>query len=535
MKTFRKLILASSTALATALTLTSTTWAWFKINSTATVENFDFQVVGGNGFLVSIDGKNYYNDLSNEQMLKVIARDYGNGTYEIHPYKNYGKDDQTEQADTFYKISYDENMNKVYTELSGEDLTKELNKVMNDKIQIWPVTTTNGRDFTTLSSNDGYHSPSSGYYAQFSVYFKPESDNEMDKLKYDVYMTGYSGKNTAGDTILPTLLTSEVRKIKLHAGLTTSENGVIKTYNSDEIIQVYTSNSTRISSTVSNLTTVEAGYSETTDAKFIEGKQYYLFVDGQYVIQEVTAGEEIGTTDIYYEYHDETQVYTTDEASSLIYEINDTTNGSKNLGSYATDYINYGVTSDTAYVDGKDYFVYDYKEFTGTEFVSGVSYYVSDGTTYTVTEDSEPVSGKQYYTYELTRFEGTTFSDGVIYYEYDYDSNYYMYNSDVNAMFTYYNKLVSAERRLKALSYNNLPTNIINQLPAKDSERLEKVENASDADADHYKEMVTLQSGDAAKYITFRIWLEGWDADNIDGLANPVDVRLSFASKRVYD
>ena len=57
-KTFRKLILASTTALATALTLTSTTWAWFKINSTATVENFDFKVVGGHGFLVSIDGKN---------------------------------------------------------------------------------------------------------------------------------------------------------------------------------------------------------------------------------------------------------------------------------------------------------------------------------------------------------------------------------------------------------------------------------------------------------------------------------------------
>ena len=110
-----------------------------------------------------------------------------------------------------------------------------------------------------------------------------------------------------------------------------------------------------------------------------------------------------------------------------------------------------------------------------------------------------------------------------------------MYNSDVNAMYTYYNKLVSAERRLKALSYENLPTNIINQLPSKDSERLTRVEEASDADADHYKEMVTLKSGDAAKYLTFRIWLEGWDADNIDGLANPVDVRLSFASKRVFD
>jgi len=109
-----------------------------------------------------------------------------------------------------------------------------------------------------------------------------------------------------------------------------------------------------------------------------------------------------------------------------------------------------------------------------------------------------------------------------------------MYNSEYNAMFTYYNKLVSLERNLKALSYDDLPKNIINQLPTKDSSELSAVENASDADETHYKKMVTLSSGDAAKYLTFRIWLEGWDADNIDGLANPIDVRLSFASKRIF-
>jgi hypothetical protein len=534
----RKLILASSTALATALTLSSTTWAWFKMNSRATVENFDFEVVGGNGFKVSIDGENYYNDLSNLQIKKAIARDYGAGTYEILPFTNYGKEDQSKKADCFYKISYDNDMNKIYTELTGDDLTNELDKIMNEKILIWPVTTTNGRDFKTLSSGDTTYSASSGHYTQFSVYFKPESDNIKDNLTYDVYMTGYEGKNTAGDNIVPTLLTSQVRSIKLNAGLTAYENGQIVNYNSGQRINVYTSNSTRISSTVSNLESVKAGFYETTDIKFKEDKKYYQKDNDEDPNEvphevEVEVGELIDGG-IYYEWRDLTYVYNVDESSSLIYEINDTSNGDKNLGSYATDYVGkYIKTSDETYQQGKVYFTFEYKLFEGTEFVPGTTYYVNDGTEYVVTEDEEPISGKNYYTYEVVEFTGDSFVDGIEYYEFNNDG-YYMYNSDINAMYTYYNKLVSTERQLKALSYDDLPTNIINQLPKKDSSELESVENASDADADHYKKMVTLKSGDQAKYLTFRVWLEGWDADNIDGLANPIDVRLSFASKRIY-
>lgn len=536
MKTMRKLILASSTALATALTLSSTTWAWFKMNSRATVENFDFEVVGGNGFKVSIDGENYYNNLSNLQIKKAIARDYGAGTYEILPFTNYGKSDEpTPRPDCFYKISYDSDMNKIYTELTGEDLDNELDKIMNEKILVWPVTTTNGRDFKTLSSGDTTYSASSGHYTQFSVYFKPESDNPKDNLMYDVYMTGYEGKNTAGDNIVPTLLTSTARNIKLNAGLTTYENGQIVNYNSGQYISVYTSNSTRVSSTVSNLENIKAGYYETADLRFKEDKNYYIKnAINEYELVEVVAGEEIPSDIVYYEWRDLTQVYKVDESSSLIYEINDTSNGDKNLGSYATDYVGkYIKTEDESYQPGKVYFTFEYVKFEGTEFVPGTTYYVNDGTEYTVSEDLEPVSGKEYFTYEIVEFTGDSFIDGIEYYEFN-DDGYYMYNSEYNAMFTYYNKLVSTERNLKALSYDDLPKNIINQLPTKDSSELSAVENASDADETHYKKMVTLSSGDAAKYLTFRIWLEGWDADNIDGLANPIDVRLSFASKRIF-
>ena len=45
----RKLILSLSTIGMLALTTTASTYAWFKINAKASVENFNFEVIGGKG------------------------------------------------------------------------------------------------------------------------------------------------------------------------------------------------------------------------------------------------------------------------------------------------------------------------------------------------------------------------------------------------------------------------------------------------------------------------------------------------------
>ena len=108
-----------------------------------------------------------------------------------------------------------------------------------------------------------------------------------------------------------------------------------------------------------------------------------------------------------------------------------------------------------------------------------------------------------------------------------------MYNCDYNAMYTYYNKLVNNERKLKALHYEDLPTNIISKLPSYRSDKLTKATQGNQATESSYVPMVTLKSGYASERIMFRVWLEGWDADNIDGLANPVDIRLAFSAKKV--
>ena len=47
------------------------------------------------------------------------------------------------------------------------------------------------------------------------------------------------------------------------------------------------------------------------------------------------------------------------------------------------------------------------------------------------------------------------------------------------------------------------------------------------------KKITTLSSGEDGKLITFRIWLEGWDADCFDGIGGSIQSQLSFSSKRI--
>ena len=48
--------------------------------------------------------------------------------------------------------------------------------------------------------------------------------------------------------------------------------------------------------------------------------------------------------------------------------------------------------------------------------------------------------------------------------------------------------------------------------------------------------ITTVETGGDAKLVTFRFWIEGWDADCFDGLKDSVNVSLTFTSvKRKID
>lgn len=457
MKKLRKLIILGSATVLTAASLTTSTWAWFKINSTAKVESFDFEVVGGLGFEVSIDGTNYYSDLNTEQIQKAIAVSYDPSIYQIKAYDADGNS----APETLYKLNSSSNE---FEALSDEEAEKEVAQVMKN-IKLLPATTKDGVNFTDLFNSTYY--TTSGRFLEFGVYFKTTSDNTKDNIKYDIYLNGYEGQNKYGDNLVRTIFTSKTTEISLSANMTvalpnadgTKTIQTLQSANGDKIT-VYSSNAARISTTVSNLTKVVESYTVTTDTDYDSSKTYYI-LSSENEYEEVTITEFAdGVT--YYEYIPASEFYAEDASTSVIYEINDTENLNTDLGSYATDY-------DEVLADGESH-----------------------------------------------------------------TNNYYLYNKDCNAMYTYYNNLRSEDSGLtgRELDYDNLPQNIVRTLPTKDSSSITKAATASEASESAYYPIATLASGEDAKLIKFRVWLEGWDADCFDGLTNAIDVRLAFSSKQ---
>ena len=97
-----------------------------------------------------------------------------------------------------------------------------------------------------------------------------------------------------------------------------------------------------------------------------------------------------------------------------------------------------------------------------------------------------------------------------------------LYNATENAMFTYYNNK-RPYSIIEALDYDKKP-NTIRKLPTE--QEIKDAEKPYDVP---YK-FVQVRSGYSAKKVTFRFWLEGWDADCFDGISQSIRVNLSFGS-----
>jgi len=68
-----KLILSGAATLALAVSLTATTFAYVLIGNNVTVEEFDFNVEVQKGLLVSLDGENFSQDITSDQLKVAIA------------------------------------------------------------------------------------------------------------------------------------------------------------------------------------------------------------------------------------------------------------------------------------------------------------------------------------------------------------------------------------------------------------------------------------------------------------------------------
>jgi len=227
------------------------------------------------------------------------------------------------------------------------------------------------------------------------------------EIKYDIYLNGdttyIDPVSQIESSVSPTSFTSEKVAVPLSADLVAMIDGAPVTKHKEETVDVYGANAIRLSITDNN------NYDSNT-------------------------GEGV-----------------------LVYELNDSVNSSKNLGSYATKY------SET--------------------------YCTANEITYNTDQE-------------------------------------YMYNYQYSASYTYYSNL-KGKAYDKVILYDKL-YDYKNGIPSK-TIKFDELLRDGNNNYSNNKVITTLSSNaEEATKLTFRIWLEGWDADCFDGIAGNINALLSF-------
>lgn len=500
MKFLRKTIMGVSALAFTAVALTTATFAWFEIYSEVKVQGLNITATSGLGFMISVDGKNYKNDLTKEEI-------YGAMLVSAKPNEFGWYFDENTNSSTLYHITreaiYEGDTFMYYDITYGQPVSNLLDEMKF--IELMPRTSKNGVDIYDL-----YNSPASaesGRYIEFQVYFKTtgtrgeyEEATEIVANKRYYKRTGeyYVNVNQLGITLTESNVSQYYYKINDADPIEEYKTG-LAVYDPDNQTKGYTFykkfyNVVDVTEKAQSLLTagdtvyeLKNGYmyeiylngeEQTSDSNgatisptrftsnSIKGSVEADMVtvqNGQVVTlhgptDENPSGdsfEVFGANALRMSITDENALDASGGASgSLIYELNDYEKGDKNFGSYATTY--------------------------------SEAYCLSNGQTF----------------------------DPELSLKYGYENN---------AMYTYYTHLKKSDALFDSLmNYEDIPTTI-EDLTSKDA----------NGEYLYNKKITTLSSGEDGKLITFRIWLEGWDADCFDGLGGTIQSQLSFSSKRI--
>lgn len=464
MKAVRKLFLGVIMIVLTVITLTTSTYSWFKINSSANVTGFEFKVTGGEGFMVSLDDKKYTNDLTSSQIKQAILMGYDRDRYVYEDGKLY----------------------EVVGSYKNELSDAEINERITNNIQLEPTTSQDGINFYTITGSK--ISSTNGMVVEFDVYFKAVSSNN-DNQRTNIYLLGEDVERDIDSRL--------IQRTKIQS---TAQNNItlladMKTINGDlhaatattsaDQVTVYSSNALRFSisddlDTSKNNNTAYIKATTNVDRNLInlEGPT----ISASLSLTFDATGEKIISAQDTISTASKVIVADNGKALTLINTNTGTRVLLENIGvdSSMVDISNIKISRDAIYELSEDS-AYDLGSY-ATDYKS--SEYVADGT--------------------LT----------------DLDK---LYNSNVNAMYTYYNNRRPYDTlEDKLLKYNDKPVAI---------RKLVKEQDIINGENPHY--IVSVDSGSVSTKLTFRFWLEGWDADCFDGISKSIKVNLSFTSKKI--
>lgn len=229
-KIIRKLILACVGAGCLAITLATTTYAWYSMNNAAETDGFTFNASAGSGFLISVDGINYKHTLSKTDMIKGLIIGTSPENYMLN-----------EDGNVVYKFD-----NSITEE-------KDLLKLYQNVIQLYPVTSFDGVTMENLKRVEVKTAAKNSKYAVLDLYFKTTTDDKNDNLKYDIYLDGKDYDDGYEQASRTRIWSNKATKIDLNASMTTyyyndnNNNYELRNFHEGDSIYAYTSNTFRFS------------------------------------------------------------------------------------------------------------------------------------------------------------------------------------------------------------------------------------------------------------------------------------------------
>ncbi|RIA64763.1 hypothetical protein EI71_01915 [Anaeroplasma bactoclasticum] len=488
MKLLRKTILSVAALTVTAVTFASVTYAWFPGYSEAKVKGFNLTVNGGLGFLVSVDGINYKSDLTKDEIQGAMLVKYAPTQY------GWKYNETLAKSELYHLIpNIDDDGNPIgdgYT--YGSIVTEQDKTIALNEIQLMPLTSQNGVKMTDLFNSEA--SVESGRFIEFQVYFRT---------------TNLRGEYSKVTTIEPD---TRYYIAVDHQYVETSKLGI--EVNNTNVNQFYYKTSATDETYQTGLATYNEDYiyyQKLPIVKDITEKAQDLLDGGEEVL-EFTNGTR-------YEVYLNGEEETVDAQYLNGVKINDAITISPTRFTSAATPVQLGAPMTTA-VSGTPKTLNTYTD---------IDVYGANAIRLSITDENAfEASGRTTGSliYELNDSEhgdsnygsyATNYSDLYDVTNPNYSSELdYEYGYKNSASYTYYTNLKQNDYlHTRLMAYDEIPTTI------------------KDLTGSDNKKITTLSSGEDGKLITFRIWLEGWDADCFDGIGGSIQSQLSFSSKRI--
>lgn len=506
MKLLRKTIMGVCALTCTAVTFTTATYAWWKNYQNATVQGLNITANSGLGFMVSVDGINYKNDLTADEILGAMLVRYS-------PNEFGWKYDETVGTVLLYtKKANDANDGYEFDQPASTQTIEDALK----RIELMPLTSLDGVKLTDLYSLEA--SADRGRFIEFQVYFKTVGNRgefkqatsvEAGKRYYSYTDPYYVPLSELSITLVDTIDIDGDNKPDepdvsqyFYKENANDENEVYKTglahYNKDYIYYKQFHHVIDITENAQNLLDDDKPIYEMTN-----GYMYEIYLNGEE--QTSDALFDNGTLIQEATHISPTRFTSDDKAISLGANMSTVLNGNP-VNLYGPDVDSITVYSSNAIRMS----ITDENAKTASKGATGTLIY----------ELNDAVNGASNLGSYASTYSETYCTEKGINYSLELD---YKYGYQHSASYTYYTNLKQSDSlKNRLIAYENLPTTI-NDLTSK----------GTDGNFIYNKPITTLSSGEDGKLITFRIWLEGWDADCFDGLEKSIQSQLSFSSKRI--